>query len=92
MFPAILLAASCSGVRDCAPAQLNLPAEIAENAGDTLTAADIEWWKFYGDSALCTLISRTLEHNKDLSQPQPASKSYSRSIASTAARSSPKWA
>ncbi len=66
MFPAILLAASCSGVRDCAPAQLNLPAEIAENAGDTLTAADIEWWKFYGDSALCTLISRTLEHNKDL--------------------------
>ena len=44
MFPAILLAASCSGVRDCAPAQLNLPAEIAENAGDTLTAADIEWW------------------------------------------------
>lgn len=35
VFPAILLAASCSGVRDCAPAQLNLPAEIAENAGDT---------------------------------------------------------
>lgn len=66
LFPALLIASACSGVRECTPPQLNLPDEIVENAADTLTAADIEWWKFYGDTTLCRLIGKTLEHNKDL--------------------------
>lgn len=57
---------SCSGVRQCTPPQLNLPDEIVGNATDTLTAADIEWWNFYGDSTLCNIIGKTLENNKDL--------------------------
>lgn len=63
----ILGLASCSGVRKCAPAELNLPQQVAPGAaGDTLTLADIDWWTFYGDSALCHIISRTLENNKNL--------------------------
>jgi len=39
---------------------------VEPGATDTLTLADIEWWKFYGDSALCDIINRTLEHNRNI--------------------------
>ncbi len=63
---ASLLAGGCSAVRQCKAPQLDLPATLAGNSTDTTTIADIEWWKFYGDSALCRLIQRTLENNRDL--------------------------
>lgn len=63
---ASLLAGGCSAVRQCKAPQLDLPATLAGNSTDTTTLADIEWWKFYGDSALCRLIQRTLENNRDL--------------------------
>ncbi len=49
-FLSSVFAVSCSGVKKCAPPQLDLPAQVAPGAaGDTLTLADIDWWTFYGD-------------------------------------------
>ena len=58
--------ASCSAVRHCKSPELNLPERIAEGRSDSLTLADLDWWEFYGDTTLCRIIERTLEHNKDL--------------------------
>lgn len=59
--------AGCSGVRGCKAPQLNLPQAIASGAStDSVTIADMEWWKFYGDSALCRIIGRTLDNNRNL--------------------------
>ncbi len=53
--------------------EVNLPAELydgalTEDAGsdDTITVADRRWWEVYSDTALGSLIDRTLAHNKDL--------------------------
>lgn len=60
------LMGACSAVRQCTPPELNLPETIVPGADDTLTIADIEWWKFYGDSVLCGIINRTLENNRNI--------------------------
>lgn len=57
---------ACSAVRQCKAPELDLPAEIVPGAVDTLTMADMEWWRFYTDTTLCHIIRRTLEHNKDI--------------------------
>lgn len=64
-----ILLGACSAVRQCKPPELNLPESIISGATDTLTLADIEWWRFYGDSALCDIISRTLENNRNIQRP-----------------------
>jgi len=33
---------------------------------DSACVADIDWWKFYTDSTLCSLIKSALENNRDL--------------------------
>lgn len=58
--------ASCSGVKNLTPAQLNMPVRLAGNATDSATLADVEWWKLYADSALIYIINQTLDHNRDL--------------------------
>ena len=58
--------ASCSGTRNLTKPQLDLPHALAGNETDSATIADIEWWKFYTDSALVYIINETLEHNRDL--------------------------
>lgn len=58
--------ASCSAVRHCMAPKLNLPAAIVEGQCDSLTAADLDWWQFYGDTTLARIIRRTLSGNKDL--------------------------
>lgn len=65
---AVSIFASCSGVKNCRAPELDLPASIAGNTADSLTAADIEWWKFYGDSSLCRIIRKTLDNNRTLLQ------------------------
>lgn len=62
---ALFILASCSGVKNCAAPDLNLPGELAGNSTDSITPADIEWWKFYTDSALNDIIRETLAHNYD---------------------------
>lgn len=58
---------SCSAVRHCKAPEIDLPAGIADGAAaDSLTIADMEWWRFYGDSTLCRIIGRTLANNKDM--------------------------
>lgn len=61
-----IISVSCSAVRTCKAPELNLPAEVVEGRSDSLTAADLEWWRFYGDTTLCRIIERTLAANKDL--------------------------
>ena len=58
--------ASCSAVRHCKSPELNLPEQVVPGRSDSLTLADLDWWEFYGDTTLCRIIERTLEHNKDL--------------------------
>lgn len=65
LFSAAAVLASCSAVRRCQAPELNLPAQIAGRA-DSLTAADLGWWEFYGDTTLCRIISRTLADNKNI--------------------------
>ena len=61
-----LLLASCSGTRNLSKPELELPLRLAGNATDSVTLADVEWWKLYADSALVYIIRETLEHNRDL--------------------------
>lgn len=63
---AALFAASCSAVRHCKAPELSLPAAVVPGAVDTLTLADVEWWRFYGDSTLCSIIRRTLDRNRNI--------------------------
>ena len=67
----ILLAAaagmvSCSAVRHCQAPDVDLPERIAGEDSDSLTVADVQWWRFYGDSTLCQIIERTLDNNRDM--------------------------
>lgn len=62
---ATALFSACSGVRNCTPPQLDLPAELDGNSTDSLTMSDLNWWQVYTDSALVAVIKETLEHNKD---------------------------
>lgn len=68
LFAAILLVAvlaSCSGVRNCTRPDLELPAALAGNSTDSVTAADIEWINFFAEPQLLDIIKETLAHNRD---------------------------
>ena len=60
-----MVLASCSGVKNCRKPQLDLPVALAGNAADSITLADMEWWRFYSDSTMVGLIKEALEHNRD---------------------------
>lgn len=62
----LLLLSGCSAVRRCKAPQLDLPSSIAAGTVDTLTLADIDWWRFYGDRDLCSILHRTLDHNRNI--------------------------
>ncbi len=58
--------AGCSATKDCTPPQLNLPAALTTAQADSMSFADLEWWKVYTDSALVDIITETLAYNRDL--------------------------
>ena len=61
------LGVSCSPAKHCAAPQLDLPETfVASVQTDTLTWADVEWWKIYPDTTLHSLIKQALEYNKDM--------------------------
>ena len=61
------LGVSCSPAKHCAAPQLDLPETfVASDQTDTLTWADVEWWKIYPDTTLHSLIKQALEYNKDM--------------------------
>lgn len=54
-------------MRHCKAPEVDFPAAIAGGvAADSLAIADMEWWRFYGDSILCNIIRHTLANNKDM--------------------------
>lgn len=60
-------AMSCSPAKYCAAPQLDLPEDFQTDLPeDSLTVADMEWWKIYPDTMLQNLISQALEYNKDI--------------------------
>ena len=68
---AILLAGaagvSCSPAKHCAEPQLDMPESFPDvEVTDSLTWADVEWWKIYPDTTLQNLIMQALEYNKDM--------------------------
>lgn len=61
--------AGCSGTRNLSKADAPLPDNFALSGvgiPDSVTIADMEWWRFYTDSTLCNIIERTLANNRDL--------------------------
>lgn len=61
--------ASCSGVRNLTTPDLGeVPVAVPgmEAATDSLTMADLEWWRVYTDADLMAIMSEALEHNRDL--------------------------
>lgn len=65
---AIALLTGCNGTKRCTVPQTDIPVAYAlgNSNGDSTSMADMEWWRFYGDSILCDLIRRGLEQNKDI--------------------------
>ena len=62
-----LSVASCKLGKHYTRPELNLPERFSKaNLSDTLNIADMQWWEIYTDTTLQQLISKTLEHNKDL--------------------------
>lgn len=58
---------SCSGVKNLAKPELQIPSALSENEIlDSLTIADIGWWEFYGDEYLREIIDKVLRENKNL--------------------------
>ncbi|NDW19343.1 efflux transporter outer membrane subunit [Dysgonomonas sp. 216] len=46
--------------------EVNMPHTFDELSADTASVADIGWSTLYGDTVLCSLIDKALEHNKDV--------------------------
>lgn len=65
-FVAALLLGACSGTKNLSKPQLDMPEYFEPGATDSLSIADMEWWRFYTDSTLCYIISQTLENNRDI--------------------------
>lgn len=60
-------ASGCSGTRGLRMADASMPSSFLRTMDpDSSSIADTDWWVFYSDSTLRTIITRTLEHNPDL--------------------------
>ncbi len=59
-------AVSCSPSKHCANPDVDMPETFGLSASDSVTIADMEWWKMYSDTLLQNLIHKTLEYNKDM--------------------------
>lgn len=57
---------SCSGVKNLKQPSLNMPAETVRGYADSLSYADMQWWEYYSDPTLKSLIGRALENNRDM--------------------------
>ncbi len=65
IFLSILFFSSCKIGKNYIRPNLNLPDSLALNQ-DTLSLGNQDWWNLYTDSTLQTLITKALDHNKDL--------------------------
>ena len=64
---AAILLPACSGVKNLAKPQLDLPAAFTGfSASDSASLADLTWWEFYADSTLCRILRKVVDNNRDL--------------------------
>lgn len=63
---AFIAATGCSGVKNLTPVNLDTPTEFIAGQNDSLTIADMDWWEFYTDPSLQTIIEKMLDNNRDL--------------------------
>lgn len=64
---ALLLVHGCSGVKGLKEPYVHHYDDFSKiDYVDSLCLADLEWWKFYSDSTLCSLLERVVENNRDL--------------------------
>lgn len=63
----LLVFLGCSGVKDLPKPQVSYYSDFSKiHYVDSLCLADLEWWKFYSDSTLCSLLERVVVNNRDL--------------------------
>lgn len=64
---AVFVLASCSGIKNLRSPQVTFYDDFTKiDYIDSLCVADLEWWKFYSDSTLCSLLERVVVNNRDL--------------------------
>lgn len=62
-----IILASCNGTRNLSRPDITLPEQVVPGIDpDSLSLADRDWWELYTDTTLRFIITRTLEHNRDL--------------------------
>lgn len=63
----LLLLAACSGVKGLKEPYVHHFDDFSKiDYVDSLCLADLEWWRFYSDSTLCSLLERVISNNRDL--------------------------
>ena len=64
---AVLLLSACSGVKGLKEPYVHHYSDFSKiDYVDSICLADLEWWKFYSDSTLCSLLERVVNNNRDL--------------------------
>lgn len=64
---AVLLLSACSGVKGLKEPYVHHFDDFSKiDYVDSLCLADLEWWRFYSDSTLCSLLERVIANNRDL--------------------------
>ncbi|MDE7350631.1 MAG: efflux transporter outer membrane subunit [Muribaculaceae bacterium] len=67
----VLLLSACSGVKGLKEPYVHHYDDFSKiDYVDSLCLADLEWWKFYSDSTLCSLLERVVSNNRDLLKSQ----------------------
>ncbi len=62
----LLLLSACSGVKNLKEPYVHHFDDFSKiDYVDSLCLADLEWWKFYSDSTLCSILARVVTNNRD---------------------------
>lgn len=63
----VLLLSACSGVKGLKEPYVHHYGDFSKiDYVDSICLADLEWWRFYSDSTLCSLLERVINNNRDL--------------------------
>lgn len=63
----LLAVSACSGVKGLQQPYVHHYDDFSKiDYVDSLCLADLEWWKFYSDSTLCSILERVVTNNRDL--------------------------
>ena len=63
----VVLLSACSGVKGLKEPYVHHYGDFSKiDYVDSICLADLEWWRFYSDSTLCSLLERVVNNNRDL--------------------------